>query len=219
MPIEKIEKISSALKKIVEAPSKMANLDHFEALMKQRTVKAEPIAMEKVDVAGKMNSPMDEVREIGRKQGQVNSTSPYDLASQTQDVVAQIDTLKNKLQTPDLNLKGSVKTILRNKLEHIDESLQIAISKSGGEHTGFDKPTGLMSPIDRFLGMLTHSQTQLQSLASDVVKLQGPDGNITPANMLLIQIKVGHISQEIELFTSMLNKALESTKAIMNVQV
>jgi hypothetical protein len=76
-----------------------------------------------------------------------------------------------------------------------------------------------MSPIDRFLGMLTHSQTQLQSLASDVVKLQGPDGNITPANMLLIQIKVGHISQEIELFTSMLNKALESTKAIMNVQV
>jgi hypothetical protein len=219
MPIEKIEKISSKLKKLVEAPGQLANPDHFEALMKQRTVKSEPIALEKVDVAGKMNTPMDEVREISKAQGQVNSTTPNDLVSQTQEVVAQIDTLKTKLETPDLQLRGSVKNILRNKLEHIDESLKIAISKAGGEHTSFEKPNGLMSPIDRFLGMLTHSQNQLQSLASDVVKLQGPEGTITPANMLLIQIKVGHISQEIELFTSMLNKALESTKAIMNVQV
>lgn len=219
MPVEKIEKISSALKKVVEAPDKLANPDHFEALMKQRTDKSEPIAMEKIDVAEKINTPMDAVREISKAQGQVNSTAPNDLVSQTQDVVAQIDTLKTKLETPDLQLRGSVKNILRNKLEHIDESLKIAISKAGGEHTAFAKPTGLMSPIDRFLGMLTHSQNQLQSLASDVVKLQGKDGSITPANMLLIQIKVGHISQEIELFTSMLNKALESTKAIMNVQV
>jgi len=42
---------------------------------------------------------------------------------------------------------------------------------------------------------------------------------LSPATMLLIQIKVGYIQQEIELFTSMLNKALESTKTIMNVQV
>ena len=44
-------------------------------------------------------------------------------------------------------------------------------------------------------------------------------GQITPANMLAIQMKMGYVQQQIELFTSLLNKALESTKTIMNVQV
>jgi hypothetical protein len=42
---------------------------------------------------------------------------------------------------------------------------------------------------------------------------------ITPANMLRIQMKVSYMQQEIEFFTAVLNKALESTKTIMNVQV
>jgi hypothetical protein len=42
---------------------------------------------------------------------------------------------------------------------------------------------------------------------------------ISPASMLAIQIKVGFISQELDFFTGILNKALESTKTIMNVQV
>jgi hypothetical protein len=37
--------------------------------------------------------------------------------------------------------------------------------------------------------------------------------------MLRIQLKVGYITQEVEFFTAVLNKALESTKTIMNVQV
>jgi hypothetical protein len=41
----------------------------------------------------------------------------------------------------------------------------------------------------------------------------------TAADMLAMQIKVGYVQQEIEFFTSLLNKALESTKTIMNVQV
>jgi hypothetical protein len=37
--------------------------------------------------------------------------------------------------------------------------------------------------------------------------------------MLAMQVKVGFVQQEMEFFTGMLNKALESTKTLMNVQV
>ena len=218
MPIDKIEKISSTVKKVVQAPDKMGDPDQFAALMKQQPAKTEPIETVQTETPQKVNSLVDEVRNLNQKANAVHGT-PHDLITQSHDVIAQIDTLKSKLETPNLELKGSVRNILRNKLEHIDESLKIAISKAGGENAPVEAPKGLMSPIDRFLGLLTHGQNQLQTLATDVAKLQGSDGNISPANMLLIQIKVAHISQEIELFTSMLNKALESTKAIMNVQV
>jgi hypothetical protein len=69
------------------------------------------------------------------------------------------------------------------------------------------------------LGLLTHGQTQLDTLTKDIGIMRQQQGEINPADMLLIQIKVTHIQQEIELFTSILNKALESTKTVMNVQV
>lgn len=219
MPIDKIEKVSSALKKVVKAPEKMADADHFAALMKQRKISPEPITADNTVANQKINSLVDEVRDSNKKTNPITDGTSNDLIVQSQDVIAQIDQLKTKLQTPNLELKAPVRNILRNKLEHIDESLKIALSKAGGESAPFEAPKGLMSPIDRFLGLLTHGQNQLQTLASDIVNLQGKDGNLTPANMLLIQVKVANISQEIELFTSMLNKALESTKAIMNVQV
>jgi hypothetical protein len=73
--------------------------------------------------------------------------------------------------------------------------------------------------MERFLGLLTHSQAQLGNLAGDIKGITTMDKELSPATMLLLQVKVGYIQQEIELFTSMLNKALESTKTIMNVQV
>jgi hypothetical protein len=79
--------------------------------------------------------------------------------------------------------------------------------------------SGLIAPIDRFIGFLTHGQYQLQKLASDVQMMHLNKEEISPASMLAIQIKVGYVQQEIEFFANMLNKALESTKTIMNVQI
>jgi hypothetical protein len=216
--IEKIEKISRTLEKVVQGPSQIADPDHFAALMKQQSVKTDVTIAQK-DPSAKIDNPFDTFRDINQNQNPENVPSTNDIVNQTQDVVGKIDVLKTKLATPELELSGPVRNILRNKLEHIDESLKIALSKAGGEYQAFEKPTGLMSPIDRFIGLLQHGQNQLETLAGNIVQLQDKQGQLTPANMLLIQIKVAHISQEIELFTSMLNKALESTKAIMNVQV
>ena len=217
--VDKIKKIGKKLKPI--APTQEPNKDYFEALMRQRNVKTEGTSTDQKDKSTQkaVGTLFDEVRNLNQKVDHATRSSPEELAALSEDVISQIDTLKDKLQTPDLEVKSSVQTILRNKLSHIDESLKIALEKAGLEYTPPEKPTSLNKPMDRFLGLLTHSQQQLETLSRDVQAMAASQEDFSPANMLLVQIKVTQVQQEIELFASMLNKALESTKTIMNVQV
>ena len=219
---EKIEKIS----KIVENESEIKtpkvarepNRDYFDELMRQRSVKTE--VAEQMKIEGQKLSLMDEVRNLNQKTTELTRATPLELSRQADDVIAQIDTLKHKLETPDLTIKDSMQTVLKTKLDHIDESLKTALSKANLEYTPAEvQKAKLTNPIERFLGLLTHGQEQLQTLTKDIQFMADKPNGYTPADMLLIQVKVTHVQQEIELFTSMLNKALESTKTIMNVQV
>jgi hypothetical protein len=164
---------------------------------------------------------MDQINTIHNKVDAVSKVTPAELVAQTQEVIKQIETVKAQLATPNLELKGSVQSLMKNKLAHIDESLKVAMNRAGMEYTPQElgAKSSLTNPIERFLGFLTHGQYQLQRLSNDVQMMQLKDGAISPASMLAMQIKVGYITQEIEFFISLLNKALESTKSIMNVQI
>lgn len=215
--IDKIKKVSSKLNSLarVQEPNK----DYFDSLMQQKNVTAEKAEGVSKDVSEKAGATLfDEVKNLNQRPEVATRSSSHDLVAQAEDVIAQIDTLKTKLETPELDIKNSVQTLLRNKLNHIDENLKVALDKTGSEYAKPERSEGMAKPIDRFLGLLTHSQNQLETLASDV-KSMAVNNEMSPASMLLIQIKVAKVQQEIELFTSMLNKALESTKTIMNVQV
>lgn len=220
MALEQIDKIKSISTKIkpqtrIQEPNK----DYFDSLMQQKRVtvdKTEGLANEASEKAGA--TLFDEIRSLNQRHEVATRSSPSELVAQAEDVIAQIDTLKTKLETPELDIKSSVQTLLRTKLNHIDDSLKVALDKTGSDYAKPEKSDGMSKPIDRFLGLLTHSQNQLETLASDV-KAMAVENEMSPASMLLIQIKVAKVQQEIELFTSMLNKALESTKTIMNVQV
>jgi hypothetical protein len=229
MSLEKIEAIKKISKgasgtqapQIAEEAAQAVappNKDYFEALMKQGR---KEIAMIQPDVApAPKTSLMDEVKSLNTKVDQVTKASPKELIDQADGVIAQIDTLKEKLATPNLDIKGSVQNLLRNKLSHIDDNIRVALSKAGVEYKAPDKTDNTkLNPIERFLGFLTDGQQRLQSLSSEVESMHLNGKEISPANMLAVQIKVGYIQQELEFFTSLLNKALESTKTIMNVQV
>lgn len=217
--IEKIKKIKDSAKaatpEITPEQQRLApNKEHFDKLMlteKTTTQKAEP---------GK-NSLMDEIRALNTKVDGFSKASPRALVAQADEVIHQIETLKDKLATPNLELKTSTQTMLNNKLSHIDENLRIALTKAGLEYAPADKTPAAkaVNPIERFLGFLTHGQDQLKTISHEVELMHLNRKEITPANMLRIQMKVGAIQQEIEFFTSVLNKALESTKTIMNIQV
>lgn len=199
------------------------NKEHFDSLVGTTNVPEQKstrnAVSEKVEPVTK-SSLMDEVRNLNIRVDRFGHVSPKDLVAQADQVVKQIDTIKTKLQTPDLDLKPGTQTLLQNKLSHIDENLRIAMSKAGLEYNPtahLDNKT--VNPIERFLGFLTNGQEQLSSLGNEVNQMHLNGKEISPANMLRIQMKVGYITQEIEFFTAVLNKALESTKTLMNVQV
>lgn len=228
MPSEdKIEKIESVTDRIESAEDigkdKISsgdvgpNKDYFEALMLQERRK--PTAETPVVEVEKKTSIMDEVRNLNYKVDRVSHASPAEISHQAEKLIAQIDEVKAKLNTSNLEIKDSVQTLLRNKLSHIDDSLKVALSKAGVEYTPPEKQTNIATPIERFLGFLTHAQRQLENLGDGVQSLTAMKGQLSPATMLAVQVKVGYVQQEIELFTSLLNKLLESTKTVMNVQV
>ena len=135
-------------------------------------------------------------------------------------MIGQLENVKTQLKQAHSEIKPSYQTLLRNRLTHIDDNLKIALNKAGVEYTPPPPTTGKdnANPIQKFIGFVTNSQHQLENLTGAVEQISAT-GQITPANMLAIQMKMGYIQQQIELFTSLLNKALESTKTIMNVQV
>lgn len=217
---EKVHAVEKIGKEAKARAAGKVDKEHFDALMAKGVEGEGVAALSKGAVeAPKAQNLLDEVRDLSQRTDYVIHSSPSELALKVDDVVAQIDSIKQTLETPNLQLKSSVREILKNKLAHIDENLKVALDKAGIEYIPPQKPTGTSTPIDRFLGLLTHGQHQLETLGKDVQALSIGQKEITPANMLLIQIKVSYIQQEIELFTAMLNKALESTKTLLNVQV
>lgn len=218
--IESISKVTLDSPSAVKGPSQIVervapNKEHFD-----RALGFETKLQAMQSPAEAKASLLDEIRTLNRNVEQVHKANPEHLAQKAKDLVAQIDEIKSKLETPNLKIKGSVQRILRNKLDHIDESLKTALDKAGIEVKPLEKiELSVNTPIERFLGMLTNGQEQLKTLGTEVQNYHLNGKDLSPATMLTVQIKVGQIQQEIELFSSLLNKALESVKTIMNIQV
>lgn len=215
--VQQVKKIATSHKKL--APEKVPNQERFDSLINQEAATKQQATTVQETEAPRQKTLMEEVRDLNYKVDQVRRTTPDDLVAQAKDIIGQIDHLKKTLGEPDVKIKSSARTLLRNKLTHIDESLQIALTKAGVEYVPPEQPTGLAAPMERFLGFLTHSEAQLTTLADEVSAMHLRKEDINPADMLLVQIKVTQVQQELEFFTALLNKALESTKTIMNVQV
>jgi hypothetical protein len=231
--IEKIEKAGESIKSVEGGIDGIVNIDRlppnkerFDSLVNnsnnnnisdQKSTRS--TVTERVEPVSQ-TSLMDEMRKLNVKVDRIHKINPKDLVAQADEAVKQIDKIKSKLATPNLELKPATQSLLQNKLSHIDENLRIALSKAGVEYkpsSHLDNKT--VNPIERFLGFLTNGQEQLASMGNELNDMHLNGKDLSPANMLRIQMKVGYITQEIEFFTAVLNKALESTKTIMNVQV
>lgn len=228
--IEKIEKVAKGDKSegIVD-PQELNGPDaeQFNQLMSQKTQHADPTATTHNETH--RLSPIATAHDSASRID-VNKPSHQKLIAQLDETITRIDQVKDKLAvTNDLQLKSSVQTVMRKKLEHIDESLKAALSKVGSEFeatgvAGADKlpskdpSMGILTPVERFLGMLSKGQSELYNISGHI-KAMAETQQVNPAALLAVQIKVNMVQQQIELFTALLNKALESTKTIMNVQV
>lgn len=130
-------------------------------------------------VSSPKNSIVDEVAKVGRLVDQARRGSPQELVAQAQQTVGRIAELKEKLKSPNLEIKSSVQEVLSNKLSHIDDNLKIALSRSGIEYTPPPVGNKSQSSIDRFLGLLTDSQDKLNSLSSDISRMDSQGIQLT----------------------------------------
>jgi hypothetical protein len=228
MSEDKIDKISAIGKATKAAGADLEgplgpNRAAFEAAMKQdQVVHVDTTAH--IDNNTPRLSPIEEAHNSNNKIT-LNKNDHQELISQLDDTIQRIDNVKEKLTTTnDLQLRSSVQTVMRKKLEHIDQSLKSALSRVGSEFDSAaakskDLPsTGILGPVERFIGMLSQGQHELYNLSGNIHALS-ESKQLSPASLLAIQIKVNMVQQQVELFTALLNKALESTKTIMNVQV
>jgi hypothetical protein len=225
--IEKIGKVKKVTKAVAKPVQNIAaeeqlkrvgpNKEQFDKLMveKQQKIPTE----EKIEPS-RTKTPIEELRALNSAQAKPTRVTPVELIAQTQEAINKMEEIKGTLKTPDAKVKDSLTPLLENKLTHVEENIQAAMSRTGSEYAPKVATAATGNPMMRFLGLLTDGQYKLQTLAMDIERMNTEKkGDLNPGMMLLLQIKVGMITQELEFFSSLLNKALESTKTIMNVQV
>ncbi len=225
--IDKIKKVKGATKAVkpiaVEEELQRVgpNKDKFDKLMVGKTDQTQKIQPDLKLDSSRKKSPIEEMRDISSASSKPTRVTPPELIAQTQEAINKMEEIKGTLQTPDVQVKESLTPLLDNKLTHINENINAALSRTGAEYAAAPVTpiAPSQNPVMRFLGFLTDGQYKLQTMALEVERMHLRKEDINPAALLMVQIKVGMITQELEFFSSLLNKALESTKTIMNIQV
>lgn len=224
--IEAVEGVSGAGKKGIDSINKQEfspettlepNKDKFESLMVEKTEMVSPIEAGKVEPT-QSGGLMEEVGKLNGKKENLESHKVENFLNESKDLSTQMEELKSKLASITSLPEGTSQGVLKNNLIHIDENLQVSLDKTGVEATGKGKAEG-PNPLKEFVNLLTSGQANLDSLSLDVQGIQSSTGNISPGKMIALQMKMGVVQMEVELFTSLLSKSLESIKSVMNVQV
>lgn len=201
-------------------PKKSGSATDQEKKKKQTSAESvDPVQPKRSFARESPSSLMDEVAKLGGQVDRAAKLTPEELRNRANGLIAQIETVKQSLVAAEAEIKPSYQTLLKNRLTHVNENLRLALTKAGVEtipQEGDEKKSSF-NPIQQFLGYLTQSQYQIKHLEQTMAQVTSRP--LSPATMLALQIKIGYVQQQIELFTSLLNKALESTKTIMNVQV
>jgi len=166
--------------------------------------------------------------------GKPTQVSPFDLAHgrvaapgptfstiQEQAKTAQsiLGDVTNQLQTPKLKLKQSSKYLLKNKLSSAKEHIRSASNKLGAKQTEDTEVPGGAGPIQKYLGLVTDGQKQLQEVQTHLAAIAEKGQDMRPADMLLVQVKLSKAQQEIEYSSLLLSKAVDDLKLMMNIQL
>lgn len=149
------------------------------------------------------------------------------IRGQIQNSLESIGDVRTRLVSPSLgSIPNAYNTPLRNRLRSFSRNVNIlSDTRVGNLDQSVTNPLirevdgieTLPKPVQKFINLLTEGQGKLEALDYQL-SMMG-EQEMSHKDILSIQLKMGHISHELELFSSLLNKAIESTKTIMNVQV
>lgn len=170
-------------------------------------------------------SPIDQMSMGSNKIERLKPVTVDQIVQQADDARASLQAPISQIQevqrtNPEVRVSPAHDALLTDKLIHVDSSLKTALNKVGVEVTANQIQQNVGDkPLVKFLNMLSNSDRQLFTLVGEISALQNSKERLTPEKLLAVQIKLSFIQNELEFFTNVLNKALEGTKTIMNVQV
>lgn len=234
--IEKIEKVDPTMSTLEVLPAEdvsaaqKVKFDEAVSRVESKWDVANPRAASRTslvaaeDIAPKL-SPIDQMSIGSHKIERLRPVTVDQIVEQADDLRARIQVPIAKIEDvqqtrPDARISPAHDALLTDKLIHVDSSLKTALNKVGVEVTAQEIHQNMgQKPLVKFLNMLSNSDRQLYTIVGEISALQGPKAHLTPEKLLAVQIKLSFVTQELEFFTNVLNKALEGTKTVMNVQV
>lgn len=234
---KKVEPISgSEPKKVQLQPSESSEGEGpSKVKFEEAVARADPSKVERRDIAAAQESVVAEAKkpslmeiatQVPAEPTKVTPT-PKQLAAQASDLRRQIErpraVLIDEIESrpavvEKLNNSNDYVSALSGHIEHMDRELRDVSQFTTGVEVGSSIQQE-KSPAVRFLSYLTESDRKLGNFADEINSLQLGDQKLSPQTLFAIQIKLGFIQTELEFFTATLNKALESTKTLMNVQI
>lgn len=147
--------------------------------------------------------------------------NPNTILAQIQMVQNSMLNVKGQVSNPNLKLNTSQKNVLKTKLISANSTLEAAHLKMGGTLDKQEEDAGgapSKGPVAQFLGLLSNGLDQLESTKQHV-KTVSNNGQLSPADFLMIQIKLAKAGQEIEFAGVLLSKTLDGFKQLMSVQL
>ncbi len=152
------------------------------------------------------------------------ATGPTLASIQTQALHAQttLADINNMLQTQGLKVKPSSKYLLRNKLSDASQQFHTVNAKVGGqpqeEKETQELPAG-HGPIQQLLAYVGGSQVALASTQKKIQELSEKQGELNPAEMLFVQIKLNKAQQLLDYSSVLLAKAIDAMKMLFSIQL
>ena len=130
------------------------------------------------------------------------------------------DELQKNLKTKNLKFKRSEQNLMRNKLSEANTHLMSAAEKVGAKVLPSEPPPSGFNPIERFLQLATNGGKQLQEAKQKIIDLQSAEGEeLRPGDMMLVQVKLAQAQQSLEYASTLLSKAVDVIKQMINVQL
>lgn len=106
------------------------------------------------------------------------------------------------------------------RVAHMDQALIDAQKTTTGVEVTSNLATSTeRPPAVRFLNFLTDADKRLDTIVSEVSTYTSQGMKMSPEKLLAVQVKLNFVQQELEFFTNVLNRAVETVKTLMNVQI
>lgn len=143
------------------------------------------------------------------------------LLNQVKHAHSTLGDISNQLNTPKLKLRSSDKYLLKNKLNNTTANLRAVNAKLGTDEEKSEEPPSakFQGPLGRFMSYLADGQQQLVSAQKQLQSLKAKGDSLSPADFLMIQVKLNKAQQELDFTSVLLSNAVSGFKTLMQVQL